>query len=425
MYGRLGLIVKRKGLLYNGENMETEIVEVKGHIIDSLTLPKILDEIMNYGGSFEILEMKIGQRRQEPSYAKLRVSATDHRSLDEILARIKQHGAVQPAEGDARLVPAEQDGVFPDGFYATTNLDTFIRCQDQWIPVERPEMDCGILFSPKTKRAHTIAMHQVEKGQLIICGHQGIKVVPLERSLPARNIFEFMASSVSSEKPKGVIMKEIAAQIRSAKQRGQKVLVVGGPTIVHTGAAPHLVKMIEAGWVDILFAGNALAAHDIEQALFGTSLGVYLERGIPAIEGHENHLRAINLIRKHGGIRKAVEVGVLSGGIMHACVVRRVPFVLAGSIRDDGPLPEVMTDVLEAQEAMRALVPDIGIALMIATMLHAIAVGNLLPASVKTICIDINPAVVTKLTDRGSFQAMGLVTDVEPFLRELWMNLSS
>lgn len=405
--------------------METEIVEVKGHIIDSLILPKILDEIMNYGGSFEILEVKIGQRREELSYAKLRVSAADRISLDEILARIKQHGAVQPEEGDVQLVPAEQTGVFPDGFYATTNLDTFIRYQGQWISVERPEMDCGILFSPTTKRAQTIAMHQVKKGQLIVCGHQGIKVVPLERSAPERNIFEFMASSVSSEKPKGVIIKEIAVQIRSTKKRGQKVLVVGGPAIVHTGAAVHLVKMIKAGWVDILFAGNALAAHDIEQALFGTSLGVYLDKGIPAAEGHENHLRAINLIRKHGGIRKAVEAGALSGGIMHACVAHGVPFVLAGSIRDDGPLPEVITDVLAAQEAMRAFVPNVGIALMIATMLHAVAVGNLLPVSVKTICIDINPAVVTKLTDRGSFQAMGLVTDVEPFMRELWEHLKT
>jgi lysine-ketoglutarate reductase/saccharopine dehydrogenase-like protein (TIGR00300 family) len=403
--------------------MEAETVEVKGHIIDSLILPKILDEIMNYGGSFEILEIKIGQRREEPSYAKLRVTASSRMSLDEILARIKQHGAVQLDEGDVRLMLAEQDGVLPDGFYATTNLDTYIRYRGQWIPVERPEMDSGILFSPETGRCRTIKMNQVKKGQLIASGHQGIKVIPHGRSAPERNVFEFMASSVSSEKPKGIIIKEIAAQIRSAKQRGQKILVVGGPAIVHTGATPHLVRMIEAGWVDILFAGNALAAHDIEQALFGTSLGVYTEKGVPAVEGHENHLRAINLIRKQGGIRKAVEAGVLSTGIMHACVVHGVPFVLAGSIRDDGPLPEVIANVVAAQEAMRAFVPGVGISLMIATMLHAVAVGNMLPASVKTICIDINPAVVTKLSDRGSFQAMGLVTDVEPFMRELWEHL--
>lgn len=403
--------------------METETVELKGHIIDSLILPKILDEIMNYSGEFEILEIKIGQRREEPSYAKLRVSATSRMRLDEILARIKQHGAVQLEEGDVRLEQAEQEGVFPEGFYATTNLDTFIRHRGQWVPVERPEMDGGILFSLEAGHARVVKMNQVKKGQLIACGHQGVKVIPHERSAPERNVFEFMASSVSSEKPKGVIIKEIAAQIRSVKQRGQKNLLVGGPAIVHTGATPHLVKMIEAGWVDILFAGNALAAHDIEQALFGTSLGVYTEKGIPAVEGHENHLRAINLIRKHGGIRKAVEANVLSSGIMHACVVHRVPFVLAGSIRDDGPLPDVMTDVVAAQDAMRAFVPGVGISLMIATMLHAVAVGNMLPASVKTICVDINPAVVTKLADRGSFQAMGLVTDVEPFMRELWEHL--
>jgi len=405
--------------------METETVEVKGHIIDSLILPKILDEIMNYSGEFEILEIKIGQRREEPSYAKLRVSATSRMCLEEILTRIKQHGAVQLDEGDVRLAQAEQEGVFPDGFYATTNLDTFIRYQGQWVPVERPEMDGGILFSLETGHARVVKMNQVKKGQLIVCGHHGVKVIPHERSAPDRNVFEFMASSVSSEKPKGVIIKEIAVQMRSIKQRGQKILVVGGPAIVHTGATPHLVKMIKAGWVDILFAGNALAAHDVEQALFGTSLGVYTEKGIPAVEGHEHHLRAINLIRKHGGIRKTVEAGVLSSGIMHACVIHRVPFVLAGSIRDDGPLPEVMTDVVAAQEAMRAFVPGVGVSLMIATMLHAVAVGNMLPASVKTICIDINPAVVTKLADRGSFQAMGLVTDVEPFMRELWEHLES
>ena len=420
---RFGIIVKGRSILYNVEKMETEIVEVKGHIIDSLILPKILDEIMNYSGEFEILEIKIGQRREEPSYAKLRVSATNRMRLDEILARIKQHGAVQLEEGDVRLGKAEQEGVFPDGFYATTNLDTFIRYRGQWVPVERPEMDGGIEFSLETGCARVVKMNQVKKGQLIVCGHQGVKVIPHERSAPERNVFEFMASSVSSEKPKGVIIKEIATQMRAIKKRGQKILVVGGPAIVHTGATPHLVKMIEAGWVDILFAGNALAAHDVEQALFGTSLGIYTEKGIPAVEGHEHHLRAINLIRKHGGIRKTVEDGVLSGGIMHACVVHGVPFVLAGSIRDDGPLPDVITDVLAAQEAMRAFVPGVGISLMIATMLHAVAVGNMLPASVKTICIDINPSVVTKLADRGSFQAMGLVTDVEPFMRELWEHL--
>jgi lysine-ketoglutarate reductase/saccharopine dehydrogenase-like protein (TIGR00300 family) len=401
----------------------SETVELQGHIIDSLTLPKVLDEVMNYAGTFEIIEVAIGHRREDPSRARIRVSAATQEALDALLGRIKQLGAMPVVEEDAVLVPADIDGAFPENFYCTTNLQTFIRYRGRWIEVERPEMDCGIVVDTKRQIATTLAVHRVKKGDLVAVGHQGVKVTPQERS-PERNVFEFMASSVSSEKPKGVVIKEIAAQIRAAKTAGGKVMIVAGPAVVHTGAGTYLERLIEAGWVDALFAGNALAVHDIEQALYGTSLGVYLEKGIPAKEGHEHHMRAINTIRRAGGIRNAVERGILKSGIMAACVRKGIEFVLAGSIRDDGPLPEVITDMVAAQEAVRGLVPGVSVCVMIATMLHSIAAGNLLPASAKLVCVDINPAVVTKLTDRGSFQAVGLVTDVEPFLRELWKNFT-
>lgn len=403
--------------------MPTETVELHGHIIDSLTLPKVLDEVMNYGGTFEIIEITIGHRREDSSQARVRVSAPAQEILDTILSRIKQLGAVPMLEKGAVIVPADRDGTFPENFYCTTNLQTFVRVQDRWLEAARPEMDCGITVDPDLKRAATIPIHLVKKGDRIVIGHQGIRVTPLERS-PDRNVFEFMASSVSSEKPKGIVIKEVSARIRAAKKEGGRVMVVAGPAVVHTGAGTHLERLIEAGWVDVLFAGNALAVHDIEQALYGTSLGVYLEKGIPAKEGHEHHMRAINTIRRAGGVRNAVERGILKSGIMAACVRKGIDFVLAGSIRDDGPLPEVITDMVSAQDAVRKVLPGVSVCVMIATMLHSIAAGNLLPASVKLVCVDINPAVVTKLTDRGSFQAVGLVTDVEPFLRELWKNLT-
>lgn len=399
--------------------METEIVEVKGHIIDSLTLPKILDEIMHLGCGFEILDMKVGQRRQDPSYARIKVLAPTRAELDSVLASIKQQGALLVVEQEVNLAPADRDGTFPDGFYCTTHFQSQIRYKGAWIEVEHSEMDCAIAMDPQQRRAMTVPMHAARQGQLFVVGHQGVRVFPPERSSEP-NVFEFMTSRVSSEKPKGVLIREIAKQIQEARKHGGRILVVAGPALVHTGAGEHLVRMIESGFVDLLFAGNALAAHDIEQALFGTSLGVSLEKGMPAVEGHEHHVRAINTIRRAGGIAEAVAQGILKGGIMYHCIKHRVEFVLAGSVRDDGPLPEVITDMLIAQDEMRKRIQGVEVCLMIATALHAIATGNLLPARVKTICVDINPAVVTKLADRGSFQAMGLVTDVEPFLRALW-----
>jgi len=400
--------------------MARSVVQLSGHIIDSLILPKVLDLIINLGAEFDILEVQVGHRRADRSHARILVEAPSQEVLERVLAKIKEHGALplDEAEEPVQLEPAPQDGVFPDRFYATTNLTTLVRFKERWLQVEPPEMDCGVRVDVEAMRAESVPVHKAKKGDLIVIGHRGIKILPIERRVP-RELFEFMSSPVSTEKPKGLLIREIAESMKKTRRESGKILVVGGPGIVHTGASQYLVQMIEKDYVQTLFAGNGLAVHDIEAALYGTSLGVYLDKKIRASEGHEHHLWAINEIRKAGGIKQAVDRGLLTGGIFYTCVKKGVDFLLAGSIRDDGPLPEVITDTLKAQDLMREKIRGVGFVLMMATTLHAIATGNLLPASVKTVCVDINPAVVTKLTDRGTFQALGLVTDVEPFLREL------
>jgi lysine-ketoglutarate reductase/saccharopine dehydrogenase-like protein (TIGR00300 family) len=394
-------------------------IELRGHIIDSLTLPKVLDEILLQGGDFRMLDVNLGKKRADPTYARIEVSGPTPEMVDDLVRRLRSHGAEIIDEGDAQFEPAPGDGVFPENFHVTTNQQSYIRISGEWVEVLPATMDSGIAVDPDSREATTVKFYQVKKGMLIAVGHRGIRVVPQERSPDKRGIFEFMSSSVSTEKPKIALIRRIAEEIREAREAGGKILVVGGPAIVHTDGIGHMERLIEAGYVQLLFAGNALAAHDIEHALYGTSLGVYLHRAALAEEGHQNHIRAINAIRAVGGIRQAVEKGVLRSGIMHHCVRHGVDYVLAGSIRDDGPLPEVITDAIEAQKAMRSKLSGVSIALMMGTMLHSIAVGNLLPATVRTICADINPTVVTKLADRGSFQVIGLVTDIEPFLREL------
>ena len=397
---------------------QVEDVELQGHIIDSLLLPKVLDEILTHGGSYVIKEIRLGQRQVDPSFARIEVRADSAERLDEILDAIHDHGAVSTTDRDCAYEKADIDGAFPENFYSTTNYRTEVRLAGHWVEVEDQEMDCGIVLDLAEKKARCIAMVHVKKGDPIVVGRQGLRVMPAETTA-RQHLFEFMSSSVSSEKPKGVTVREIAAAIRRTKEAGEKVLAVLGPAVVHTGSVEHICAMIRRGFLDVLFAGNALATHDIESALYGTSLGVWLDRGLPAEEGHEHHLRAINTIRRLGGIEAAVQKGVLKSGIMYECVKRPVPFVLAGSIRDDGPLPEVITDVLVAQDKMREQIKGVGFCLMIATMLHSIATGNLLPAWVRVACVDINPATVTKLADRGSHQTVGVVTDAEPFLRAL------
>jgi lysine-ketoglutarate reductase/saccharopine dehydrogenase-like protein (TIGR00300 family) len=401
-----------------------EDVEIDGHIIDSLILPKVLDEILTRGGSYVIKDIRIGQHQTDTSHARIEVRAPTTAILQEILDTIHDHGAVPTAAQDCKYVPADMDGAFPEGFYSTTNYRTQVRLNGEWVEVEDQEMDCGILVDPDGGAARCIPMAEVRKGDLIVVGRQGLRVLPAETN-SRQNLFEFMASPVSSEKPKGVTVREIAAAMQRTHASGDKILAVLGPAVVHTGSVEHISQLIRMGYVNVLFAGNALATHDIEHGLYGTSLGISLAHGLPAEEGHEHHLRAINTIRRLGGIRAAVAKGVLKSGIMYECVRHSIPFLLAGSIRDDGPLPEVVTDVLEAQRRMRELIRGVGFCLMMATALHAIATGNILPAWVKVAYVDINPATVTKLMDRGSVQTVGVVTDVEPFLRALVAELVS
>ncbi|CAM3204473.1 TIGR00300 family protein [Stackebrandtia soli] len=398
----------------------TETVEVRGHILDSGLFARVLDDVLEYGGDYRIDRLDVGRTHTDESYVKLTVSADETEQLERILMRLQTHGANQIDPGTATVRAATADGVFPDDFYSTTNLDTRVRLGDTWVWVANPEMDCGIVVD--ADGARTIPVSDVHAGDMVVCGADGVKVVPLPsrvREDPNEPNFEFMSSEVSSEKPQALLVRQVADQMRQVRQRGHKILWVGGPAIVHTGAAPALVALIENGFVDVLFAGNALATHDIEAALFGTSLGVDLDRGHGVPHGHEHHIRAINRVRACGSIAGAVERGVLRSGVMHAMVTHGKEFVLVGSVRDDGPLPDVHTDVIEGQRAMRAALPGVGFVIMMATMLHSIATGNMLPASIPLVSVDINPATVTKLADRGSAHATGVITDIGLFCEQL------
>ncbi len=397
-------------------NAFSEIVELKGHIIDSLSLPRVLDAILAQGGEFEFESVSIGRTRAEQSVVKIRVSAPDQATLESVLAYIEREGANRLDQGDAQFVPAPADGVFPDGFYCTTNLPTRVRINGSWLAVERIEMDCGIVVADG--RAVTTPMNHVRAGDAVVVGHEGVRVETRPRAREA-GVFEFMASAVSSEKPKTVMIAAVARMIAETKRAGKRVLLVAGPAVVHAGSTEAVAGMIRGGRIDLLFAGNALALHDIEAAIYGTSLGVSVKEGKPAAHGHEHHLRAVNTVRGVGSIAEAVRRGIITRGIMYECVRAGIPYVLAGSIRDDGPLPDVITDTLEAQDAMRAQIPGVGLALMVGTTLHSVATGNMLPAEVEVVAVDINPAVVTKLSDRGTHQAIGVVTDAALFMQEL------
>jgi len=401
-----------------------EDVRVEGHLIDSGIMSAIMDAIVEMGGEFETLLFDVGRTNDDASVAELRIRCSSEDGLDEILHVIQEHGAVPIDPSDAELVPAPADGVFPDRFYSTTNLQTWIRIGGKWIAVEGVEMDLGVRVDPASSCAVSVPMAEVRAGDLYVVGHAGLRIKPQERPRD-RQAFEFMNSAVSSEKPKAQVVAEVARLLRETRAAGKATIVVAGPAVIHTGAAPHLARLVRMGYVNVLFGGNAVAVHDIETALYGTSLGVSMTHGTPTLGGHEHHLRAINAIRKCGSIAAAVEQGVLTSGLMHTLVETDTPFVLAGSIRDDGPLPDVITDVIEAQNAMRAYCRTAGTCLMLSTMLHSIATGNMLPADTATVCIDINPAVVTKLADRGSWQTIGIVTDVGLFLEQLANDLEA
>lgn len=401
-----------------------ETVEISGHLIDSGILSLVLNDIKEYGGDYVIDRFEVGHEAADPSHATISVSAPDEDALQRLLMRIQTRGVNQVDPGEAAVAEVEQDGVFPDGFYSTTNLATRVRLGERWVPVQNPEMDCGLLVegAGDDVRVRTVPMVDVRRGMRVVVGASGIKVVsPVEVAKPGG--FAFMESDVSSEKPQAVLVRQVADGMREARAAGGKLLWVGGPGVVHTGAAPAMVALVDAGYVDVLFAGNALATHDIEASLYGTSLGVDLSHGRGVEHGHEHHIRAINTIRKAGSIAAAVEQGVLTGGIMHALVRHGKQFVLVGSVRDDGPLPDVYTDVIEGQRAMRSALEGAGFCVMVATTLHSVATGNILPASVPLVCVDINPASVTKLADRGSSQARGIVTDVGLFIEQLAVEL--
>ncbi len=403
---------------------DQETVRISGHIIDSLLLAKVLDIILMMGGTFDLEDVVIGKTREEPSHARIIIRATSSALLDDILKAIQPHGASVERESDCRTDAAPADGVFPDNFYATTHLPTHVRLDGHWVEVDRIEMDLGIVIDERSSTARAVPMGGVRRGDRIVVGRDGVRVTPLPRPRE-RDVFGFMESQVSAERPHAHVIVDIAARMRQLRdwhRQGQaesKVLLAGGPAIVHAGGREALAWLIEQGFIHVLFSGNALAAHDMEADLYGTSLGYGLSAGRAVPRGHEHHLRTINRIRAIGSIAAAVESGVIKQGIMAACVRHRVEVVMAGTIRDDGPLPGVITDSVAAQAAMRAAIPGVGLALLVASTLHAVATGNLLPATIPTVCVDVNPAVPTKLADRGSFQAVGLVMDAASFLRDV------
>ncbi len=391
---------------------------MRGHIIDSGTFSHVLGVLTDARElvSYVIEEMDPGATVEEESYARLRLEAADPPRMSTVLDKLRDIGVDVLEDEDATIEAAPADGVLPDAFYATTNYETEVRVDGRWLGVAAPEMDCAIVVDDAGAR--TVAGYDVRAGDGVVVGHGGVRVRIPQRARK-KAVFEFMASTVSSEKPRGAIVGEVARELLAVRAAGRDVLLVGGPAIVHTGAADDLAALIREGYVTALFAGNALAVHDMEAQFFGTSLGIDLRDAYPVEEGHVHHLRTVNRIRAAGGIRRAVDAGVLRGGIMYEAFRKEIPVVLCGSIRDDGPLPDVITDIVESQRAMRRYVPQIGMALMVCTLLHSIAVGNLLPATTKTICVDINPASVTKLTDRGSHQSLGIVMDASSFLDEL------
>ena len=397
-------------------------VELRGHIIDSLILPRVFATIYDLDGEFEVLEFNIGKTKSEHSYAKILIKGKNEEHLRILLKEIQKIGAILVEEvEEVKLAPAPADGVLPDNFYSTTNHPTYIRLDEEWVKCENIEMDKVIVV--KNGLPVCVPMRKVKKGDLVVLNESGIKVVPPERSRK-REVFGFMGSDVSPEKPTTSLVKILAKEMHRMKVENEKIVVVAGPAVIHSGASDALAELIRMGYVNVLLSGNAMAVHDIERSLYGTSLGMNLETLEGYEGGHRHHLMAINEVRKYGSIKRLVEAGVLSKGVMYECIINKVPFVLAGSIRDDGPLPEVITDVLEAQDAMRKHLKGAKLVLMLATMLHSIAVGNMLPSTVKIVCVDINPSAVTKLTDRGTY-ALGIVSDVGAFLPQLVQELKN
>ena len=391
-------------------------IEVKGHLIDSMILTKIFDKVMDLKGDFHVLEFSVGKKKGDPSYARLLVRGTNQQHLDELLESVYREGAQPISVQQVMLEPAVKDMVMPDSFYSTTNNATQVFYNSSWIDVDNMMMDKCIVLDRQKMRAECKMIRDVKKGDSIVVGERGVRIIPQERPREGVDIFQFMSSSSSSERPTQQIARKVANDIYKIKQSQGKIAVVAGPVVVHSGASEALAKLIRMGYIHGLLAGNALAVHDIENSLMGTSLGMQVNDGTLAVRGHRNHMRAINEVFKFGSLRTMVEKKVLEKGIMYECIVNDIPFVLAGSIRDDGPIPDVVTDVVEAQRKYKQVLKDTKMVLMLSTMLHSIAVGNMLPATVKVVAVDISQPVVTKLLDRGTTQAIGIVTDVGAFL---------
>ncbi len=392
-----------------------ETVVMEGHLIDSDVLRRAFNAIVEEGGAFEILEFKVGRTNDDPTRAVLDVKAKDAAGLDRVLQHLAYFGAATQS-GDAQWGPAEADGILPDDFYATTNFDTLVRIEGRWVEVKGQKMDCALV----RRDGHPTCVKQrlVLKGELVALRGLGIRVKPPERSRDY-SMFGFMSNDISAEINKGIAISSAAREMKRTRALGEKIVVVPGPAVVHSGGDSALARLVKGGWVDVLLSGNAFATHDLEKAIVGTSLGVCQMSGRAVEGGSRNHLFAINAVNRAGGIRPAVEKGVVKSGVMFETVKRGIPFVLAGSIRDDGPLKDVITDIRDAQMAYAKALEGAGVCLMLASALHAIAVGNLLPVAVRTVCVDMTESVPVKLSNRGTMQAIGLVTDVGYFLERL------
>ena len=402
--------------------LATEIVEAEGHLIDSQLLTAMWDSVVRRDGAFEVLEFRIGRTNDEPSFVSMRVTAPDA-NMTELLEELVTLGCRVSRVQDAHVLPADRDGCAPDDFYSTTNHQTFVRHGGRWIAVDGQRMDAAVVVvgggaEDGPVRAACRKLRDLRTGDLVVCGVKGVKIVPEFRARD-RLGFAFMTNEISSERRVEVGVARIAGMMREARQHGERIAFVAGPVIVHTGGGAYFSELVRRGYVDVLLAGNALAVHDVEQALFGTSLGVDMESGKAIEGGHRHHMRAINAIYRAGGLRNAVATGVLTSGVMYECIRRGVTYVLAGSIRDDGPLPDTIMNLIEAQDRYTAALQGVSLVLVLSSMLHGIGVGNMLPAWIRLVCVDINPAVVTKLADRGSSQTIGVVTDVGLFLRQL------
>ena len=391
-------------------------VELDGHIIDSGILEATFDIIMDMDGSFEVEEFTIGRHKTEKSYARLTVEAADDEQLQAIIHELHQNGANPTDPNDATVTPAPEDQVVPTGFYSTTNHPTDIRYEGEWIPVENIEMDCAVVVDPEEPRAYTKVLNAIEEGDHVVTGNTGIRVNPPERPRGQEGAFGFMQGGISSERPSESTIAKIATAITETKREGGDVLAVCGPALIHSGAREDLAEIVRDGYIDMLSIGNGFAVHDIERDLYGTSLGMDTESLNHPRKGHKHHIYTISEIIRAGGIEEAVEQGVVSTGVMYECVQNDVPFVIAGSIRDDGPLPDTITDAVEAQDAIREQAHQADLVLMLSTLLHSVAVGNCLPSTTRTVCVDISPATVTQLVDRGSAQAVGMVTDIGTFV---------